>query len=82
MFEQTLADIKVQVRKEKGLDKDQRAERMLNLYKESVLNYSQDYEVLMFEVENIGYDTTGKEIEGSELPEVAQQIKKFISNIS
>jgi type I restriction enzyme M protein len=36
----------------------------------------------MFEVENIGYDTTGKEIEGSELPEVAQQIKKFISNIS
>ena len=35
MFEQTLADIKVQVRKEKGLDKDQRAERMLNLYKES-----------------------------------------------
>lgn len=82
MFEQTLADIKVQVRKEKGLDKDQRAERMLNLYKESVLNYSQDYEVLMFEVENIGYDTTGKEIEGSELPEVAQQIKKIISNIS
>ena len=82
MFEQTLADIKVQVRKERGLDKDQRAERMLNLYKESVLNYSQDYEVLMFEVENIGYDTTGKEIEGSELPEVAQQIKKFISNIS
>lgn len=82
MFEQTLSDIKVQVRKEKGLDKDQRAERMLNLYKESVLNYSQDYEVLMFEVENIGYDTTGKEIEGSELPEVAQQIKKFISNIS
>lgn len=82
MFEQTLADIKVQVRKEKGLDKDQRAERILNLYKESVLNYSQDYEVLMFEVENIGYDTTGKEIEGSELPEVAQQIKKFISNIS
>jgi type I restriction enzyme M protein len=80
-FEQTLADIKVQVRKEKGLDKDQRAERMLNLYKEYVFNYSQDYEVLMLEVENVGYDATGKDIEGSELPEVAQQIKDFISKV-
>lgn len=80
-FEQTLAGIKVQVRKEKGLDKDQRAERMLNLYKEYVFNYSQDYEVLMLEVENVGYDATGKDIEGSELPEVAQQIKDFISKV-
>ena len=81
MFEQTLAEIKVQVRKEKGLDKDLRAERMLNLYKEYVFNYSQDYEVLMLEVENVGYDATGKVIEGSELPKVAQQIKDFISKV-
>lgn len=81
MFEQTLADIKVQVRKEKGLDKEQRAERMLSLYKESIFDYSQDYEVLMLEVENVGYDATGKDIEGSELPEVAQQIKDFISKV-
>ena len=33
----------------------------------------------MCEVTNIGYDTTGKEIAGSELPEVANKIKKFIS---
>ena len=80
-FEQTLADIKVQMRKEKGLDKEQRAERMLNLYKESIFDYSQDYEVLMLEVENVGYDATGKDIAGSELPKVAQQIKDFISKM-
>ena len=80
-FEQTLADIKVQMRNEKGLDKEQRAERMLNLYKESIFDYSQDYEVLMLEVENVGYDATGKDIEGSELPNVAQQIKDFISKM-
>ena len=80
-FEQTLADIKVQVRKEKRLDKEQRAERMLSLYKESISNYSQDYEVLRLEVENVGYDATGKDIEGSELPKVAQQIKDFISKM-
>jgi type I restriction enzyme M protein len=54
---------------------------MLNLYKEYVFNYSQDYEVLMLEVENVGYDATGKVIEGSELPKVAQQIKDFISKV-
>ena len=80
-FEQTLADIKVQMRKEKGLDKEQRAERMLNLYKESIFDYSQDYEVLMLEVEYVGYDATGKDIEASELPNVAQQIKDFISKM-
>ena len=81
-FEQTVADIKVLVRQEKRLDKEQRAERMLNLYKEAIFDYSQDYEILMLEVENVGYDATGKEIEGSELSKVAQQIKNFISNVS
>ena len=42
------------------------------------LNYSKDYEVLMLEVENVGYDATGKKIEGSELEEVALQIREFI----
>lgn len=32
----------------------------------------------MCEVTNIGYDATGKEIAGSELPEVANKIKEFI----
>jgi hypothetical protein len=32
----------------------------------------------MYEIENIGYDTTGKKIDGSELMEVAHQINNFI----
>lgn len=80
-FEQTLTEIKEKVRKEKGLDKEQRSERMLTLYKESIFNYSKDYEVLMLEVENVGYDATGKFIEGSELDDVAKKIKEFISKM-
>lgn len=80
-FEQTLADIKVQVRKEKGLDKDQRTERMIELYKEAIFNYSKDYEVLMLEVENVGYDATGKAIQGCELIEIASKINDFIKNL-
>lgn len=78
-FEETLASIKAKVRAEKGLDKDQRAERMLELYKEEVFKYSEDYEVLMLDVENIGYDATGKSIKGSELKDVAVQISEFIA---
>lgn len=78
-FEETLASIKAKVRAKKGLDKDQRAERMLELYKEEVFKYSEDYEVLMLDVENIGYDATGKSIKGSELKDVAVQISEFIA---
>ncbi|HIT15143.1 MAG TPA: restriction endonuclease subunit M, partial [Candidatus Avimuribaculum pullicola] len=49
-LEQTLSDVKTIVRKEKGLDKEQRAERMLELYKERIFKYSENYEVLMVEV--------------------------------
>lgn len=38
-FEQTLTDIKTIVREEKGLDKEQRARRMLELYKEHYHNF-------------------------------------------
>lgn len=77
-FEQTLTDIKAQVRKEKGLDKEQREERILTLYKDIIFSYSQDYEVLMLEVENVGYDATGKFVSGTELISVAQIIRSFI----
>lgn len=79
-FEQTLSDVKALVREEKGLDKEQRAERMLELYKEHIFKYSDNYEVLMVEVNNIGYDATGKKIAGTELPEVASKIYQFILN--
>lgn len=78
-FERSLSEIKETVRKEKDLGKDQRAERMIELYKESIFKYSDDYEILMLEVENVGYDATGKTIDGSELERVALQIKEFIS---
>ena len=80
-FEETLNDIKTIVRSERGLNKEQRAERILSMYKERIFSYSQDYEVLMLEIENIGYDATGKKIEGCELPEAAKKIKDFISSI-
>lgn len=79
-FEQTLNDIKIIVREEKGLNKEQRAERMLELYREHIFKYSDNYEVLMVEVNNIGYDATGKKIAGTELPEVASKIYQFILN--
>ena len=80
-FEQTLSDVKAIVRGEKGLDKEQRAERILELYKEHISKYSDNYEVLMVEVENIGYDATGKKIFGSELNDIALKINSFINNI-
>ena len=67
------------MQKEKCLDKEQRTERMLELYKERIFQFIDDYTVLMIEVENIGYDATGKKIAGSELPEVAIKIKEYIS---
>lgn len=79
-FEQTLSDVKAIVRKEKRLDKEQRSERMLELYKEHIFKYSDNYEVLMIEVNNIGYDATGKKIAGTELPKVASKIYQFILN--
>lgn len=77
-FEQTLSDVKAIVRGEKELDKEQRAERMLELYKEHIRKYSSNYEVMMVVVDNIGYDTTGKKIDGSELQSIAARINKFI----
>lgn len=63
---------------EKGLNKEQIEGRILDLYKEQIFQYSSDYEVLMAEVENIGYDATGKKTGGNELPEVSNRIKEFI----
>ena len=80
-FEQTLKEVKAIVQKEKNLNKDQRAERMLELYKERIFQFINDYKVLMIEVENIGYDATGKKIEESELPKVANKIKEYIGTL-
>ncbi len=80
-FEQTLSDVKAIVREEKGLNKEQRAERILKLYKEHIFKYSDNYEVLMVEVKNVGYDATGKKISGNELPEIANKLNSFFSSL-
>lgn len=54
---------------------------MLELYKERIFQFINDYKVLMIEVENIGYDATGKKIEESELPKVANKIKEYIGTL-
>lgn len=77
-FEKTLVEIKAKVKGEKRLNKEQKEEKILGLYKEQIFQYSSDYEVLMAEVENIGYDATGKKIGGNELPEISNRIKEFI----
>ena len=78
-FENSLLQIKQVVKTEKIKDKVQREKRILTLYKQEIFRYSKDYEILMCKVTNIGYDTTGKEIAGSELLEVANTIREFIS---
>ena len=77
-FETTLSDVKSLVKGEKGLDREAKEERILELYKERIFQYSQDYDVLMLEIENIGYDATGKKIDGGELIDAAKKIQDFI----
>src|SRR5699024_8688856 len=80
-FEKTLKDVKAIVQKEKCLDKEQRTERILELYKERIFQFVNDYKVLMIEVENIGYDATGKKITANEFIEEKIKIKEYIEKI-
>jgi len=77
-LEHTLLQIKQVVKAKKIADKTLCEEYILKLYKEEIFKYASDYELLMFEVENVGYDATGKEIKGSELVEASKRINKFI----
>jgi type I restriction enzyme M protein len=78
LLETTLSNIKDEVNNDKSIDKESKPERILELYKEKIFQHIKDYKVKMFELENIGYDATGRKIEGSELMEVANSIKQFI----
>ncbi|MDR2126200.1 MAG: SAM-dependent methyltransferase, partial [Prevotellaceae bacterium] len=78
-LETVLNDVKAKVKAAKGLDKDAKEERILELYKEKMTQYIKDYQVKMFEIENVGYDATGKKIGGNELLDVANRIQKFMS---
>jgi type I restriction enzyme M protein len=76
-METILIDIKAKVNEEKGLDKEAKEERILELYKEKT-SHIVDYSMTMITLENIGYDATGKRIEGSELEDTAIHIRNFI----
>ncbi|KAA6321181.1 hypothetical protein EZS27_029137, partial [termite gut metagenome] len=77
-LETILDDVKTLVKEEKGLNKEAKEERILELYKERTFQHLKDYKVKMFEIENIGYDATGKKMDGNELSEVAKKIQDFI----
>jgi type I restriction enzyme M protein len=77
-METILVDIKAKVNEEKGLDKEAKEERILELYKKKIKTHIENYRIKMFEVENIGYDATGRKTEGSELIEVAECIRQFM----
>lgn len=81
-FEQALSDVKAVVREQKGLNKEQQTERILKLYKEHILKYSNNYEALMIEIENIGYDATGKNINQNDLYEAVQCINAHIQKVN
>lgn len=75
---QILDDIKGIVKSEKEIDKNQRGNRILELYKERLNQKKKNYEIMMIEVDNIGYDATGKETITNDLPEIAKKINDFI----
>lgn len=74
-LESALAEIQ---EKYKNTKDDKVEETIVKEYKDKVFKIISDYDVLMLEVDNIGYDATGKEIEGNELPEISKKIKSFI----
>jgi len=79
-FEQILREVKSEILPQKGLDKEKRDELILKLYKERIFQFISNYNVLMTEIENIGYDSTGRPVSGSELDSTARSIRNFISD--
>ena len=61
------------------IPKDDKPDKIVELYKEKVFKIIDNYEVLMLDIENIGYEANGKEIEGCELWNAAEKINNFIN---
>jgi type I restriction enzyme M protein len=77
-LEETLKDTKASILHNKKLPKEIREEELIKMYKSRVFEIIKNYDVLMLEIENIGYDATGRKKEGSELKNAASKIKAFI----
>lgn len=78
MLEHILTNIKANINDDKAVCKENKSQEILQRYKKEVFNFISDYEVLMLEVENIGYDATGRKKDGNELPSISNKIKTFI----
>ncbi len=77
-FEEILNDTKTRVREMKELHKEMKSEKIIELYKERIFKIIDNYNVLMLEIENIGYDAVGKPKGESELFEASKRINDFI----
>lgn len=77
-FERTLIEVKDEVKKDKNLDKVTKSERIIELYKERIFSNSEDYNILLLDINNVGYDATGKDCAGGELDKASERIKEFI----
>ncbi|MBK5722007.1 restriction endonuclease subunit M [Dysgonomonas sp. Marseille-P4677] len=80
LFEEILMSIKHEVRKMKTLDKGQKGDKIIELYKQQIFKIIDDYDVKMIDIQNIGYDPAGKPVVGSELKMASKKISEFISN--
>lgn len=78
-FEEALKDAKNTVNNS-NITKEDKPDKIVELYKEKVLKIIDDYEVLMLNIENVGYEANGKEIAGNELPDAAKKINNFINS--
>lgn len=77
-FDEALKDVKNTVNNS-DISKDDKPDKIVELYKEKVFKIIDNYEVLMLDIENVGYEANGKEIEGCELWNAAEKINNFIN---
>ncbi len=77
-IEEALKDVKNTVNNS-DIPKEDKPNKIVELYKEKVFKIIDNYEVLMLDIENVGYEANGKEIEGCELWNAAKKINNFIN---
>lgn len=68
--------IKESIISKKRLSKEEKEVEILRLYSAQLIKLTQDNPILMLNIENIGYDPTGKPIEGSQLEAAAGAIRE------
>lgn len=57
-------------------------ELLEELYQTELADETPDYPIFMAIAENIGYDATGKTIPQNDLPDITQELKRFIKDIT